>query len=132
MSQAPDDLKYTTTHEWVRKEEDGSVIIGITEHAQNLLGDIVFIELPEQGQTVEPGQDIGVIESVKAASDLYAPLAGEVLEVNEALTSEPGVINQSPYKEGWILKLHPINLADCDQLLDSQDYLEKTEQEENA
>lgn len=129
---APNDLKYTPTHEWVRKEEDGTVVVGITEHAQTLLGDIVFIELPEQGQTVEPGQDIAVIESVKAASDLYAPIAGEILEVNETLNSEPGTINQEPYGDGWIFKLQPINIEDCDQLLDAQEYLDKTELEENA
>jgi glycine cleavage system H protein len=107
MSELPGDLRYTSEHEWLRKEEDGSVTIGITEHAQSALGDLVFVELPETGQELEGGGEMAVVESVKAASDVYAPVSGTVLEVNTALADDPEKINADPYGEGWIVRMQP-------------------------
>jgi len=114
----PEDLKYTKSHEWVRLE-DGTATVGITEHAQDELGDVVFVELPESGTTFEAGDSFGAVESVKAVSDLYAPVGGEVVEVNEALDDAPEKINEDPYGEGWILKLRTSGEAD---LLSAADY----------
>ena len=105
MSELPGDLRFTEEHEWLRKEEDGSVTIGITDHAQSALGDLVFVELPEVGQELEAGGEMAVVESVKAASDVYAPVSGTVLEVNSALTDDPEKINADPYGEGWMVRL---------------------------
>jgi len=107
MSELPGDLTYTSEHEWLRQEEDGSVTIGITDHAQGALGDLVYVELPEVGQDVESGGEMAVVESVKAASDVYAPISGEVVAVNEALADDPEKINADPYGDGWILRLQP-------------------------
>lgn len=107
MSELPGDLRYTREHEWLRKEEDGSVTVGITDHAQSALGDLVYVELPEVGQTVESGGEMAVVESVKAASDVYAPIDGTVTEVNEALSDDPEKINADPYGDGWIVRLQP-------------------------
>ncbi|MDZ7644796.1 MAG: glycine cleavage system protein GcvH [Woeseiaceae bacterium] len=107
MTELPGDLLYTAEHEWLRKEEDGSVTIGITEHAQASLGDLVFVELPDVGQELESGADMAVVESVKAASDVYAPVSGTVLAINEQLADEPEKINADPYGEGWIVRLQP-------------------------
>ena len=107
MSELPGDLKYTKEHEWLRQEEDGSVTIGITDHAQTALGDLVYVELPEVGQDVESGGEMAVVESVKAASDVYAPIGGSVTEVNEVLADDPEKINADPYGEGWIVRLQP-------------------------
>jgi glycine cleavage system H protein len=105
MSQVPDNLQYAESHEWVLDNGDGTVTIGITDHAQEALGDVVFVELPEVGQTLSRGDEFGVIESVKAASDLYAPINGEVVEVNEALEDAPEAVNEAPYEGGWIMKV---------------------------
>jgi glycine cleavage system H protein len=107
MSELPGDLRYTSEHEWLRKEEDGSVTIGITDHAQSALGDLVFVELPDIGQELEAGGEMAVVESVKAASDVYAPVSGTVLEVNNALADDPEKINADPYGEGWIVRMQP-------------------------
>lgn len=107
MSELPGDLRYTSEHEWLRQEEDGSVTIGITDHAQEALGDLVYVELPEIGQDLESGNEMAVVESVKAASDVYAPVSGSVLEVNEALADDPEKINTDPYGEGWIVRVQP-------------------------
>lgn len=107
MSELPGDLQYTDDHEWVRREDDGSVTIGITDHAQSALGDLVYVELPEVDQEVDSGGDMAVVESVKAASDVYAPISGTVVAVNAALSDDPEVINSDPYGEGWIVKLRP-------------------------
>lgn len=107
MSELPGDLRYTSEHEWLRKEEDGSVTIGITDHAQSALGDLVFVELPEVGQELDSGGEMAVVESVKAASDVYAPVSGTVLEVNGALADDPEKINADPYGEGWIVRMQP-------------------------
>ena len=114
----PQDLQYTKTHEWVRVE-DGVATVGITEHAQDELGDVVFVELPEQGATLAPGDSFGAVESVKAVSDLYAPVGGEVVEVNGSLEDSPEKINEDPYGEGWILKLR---ISDDPDLLSPEDY----------
>ena len=107
MSELPGDLKYTKEHEWLRQEEDGSVTIGITDHAQSALGDLVYVELPELGQDVETGGEMAVVESVKAASDVYAPISGSVLAVNDVLSDDPEKINADPYGDGWIVRLQP-------------------------
>ena len=107
MSELPGDLKFTKEHEWLRQEEDGSVTIGITDHAQSALGDLVYVELPEVGQDVESGGEMAVVESVKAASDVYAPLSGAVTEVNDVLADDPEKINADPYGDGWIVRLQP-------------------------
>ncbi|MCL7930375.1 glycine cleavage system protein GcvH [Halomonas llamarensis] len=106
MSQVPDNLQYAESHEWVLDNGDGTVTIGITDHAQEALGDVVFVELPEVGQTLSKGEEFGVIESVKAASDLYSPINGEVIEINEALEDAPETVNEEPYEGGWIMKVH--------------------------
>jgi len=105
MNELPGDLLYTSEHEWLRQEEDGSVTIGITEHAQEALGDLVYVELPELGQDVTSGGDMAVVESVKAASDVYSPVSGEVVKVNNMLAETPELINTSPYEDGWIVRV---------------------------
>lgn len=107
MSELPGDLLFTKEHEWLRKEDDGSVTIGITDHAQAALGDMVYVELPEIDQEVEENGEMAVVESVKAASDVYAPVAGTVVAVNEALPDEPELVNSDPYGEGWIVRMQP-------------------------
>ena len=107
MTELPGDLKYTKEHEWLRQEEDGSVTIGITDHAQSALGDLVYVELPEVDQDIESGGEMAVVESVKAASDVYAPLGGTITQVNEALSDDPEKINTDPYGDGWIVRLQP-------------------------
>ena len=124
----PEELQYTRSHEWVRTEGD-TATIGITDHAQDELGDIVFIELPEQGATLEAGDSFGTVESVKAVSDLYTPVGGEVVEVNEALDSSPEKINEDPYGEGWIVKLR-VSDEGAD-LLSASDYEQFLEEEES-
>lgn len=117
----PADLKYVASHEWIRVEADGSATIGITQHAQELLGDIVFVELPEVGATFSAEDQAGSIESVKAASDVYSPISGEVLEVNEALTSSPELVNSDPYG-AWFFKIKPSNPAELETLLTAEQY----------
>lgn len=107
MSELPGDLKYTNEHEWLRQEEDGTVTIGITDHAQSALGDLVYVELPDIDQDVEAGGEMAVVESVKAASDVYAPIAGQVVAVNEALADDPELINADAYGDGWIVRVKP-------------------------
>lgn len=131
MSNVPNDLKYTKTHEWVRTESDDSVTVGITDHAQELLGDMVFVELPETEATYTSGDDCAVIESVKAASDIYCPIAGEVIAVNEALADAPETINQDPYDTGWLFKLTPEDSGEIDELLNAEAYLELIAEEDH-
>ena len=121
MSNVPAHLRYPASHEWTRLEADGSVTVGISDHAQEALGDVVFVELPEVGATIEAGGQAGVVESVKAASDIYAPVAGEVIAVNEALTDSPELVNADPYAN-WFFKLKPVAASDLDQLLDAAAY----------
>lgn len=117
----PDTLKYTESHEWVRREPDGSVSVGITDHAQEALGDVVFLELPKVGRKVKAREEVATIESVKAASDIYAPIAGEVLAVNEDAVAQPESVNTEPYKV-WLFRLRPDNLDETDGLLDAATY----------
>lgn len=122
MSNIPSELKYATTHEWVREEENGIVTVGITEHAQDLLGDMVFVELPDVGDNVSTGDDICVAESVKAASDIYAPVTGEVVEVNEELEDAPELVNSDAYGSGWLFKIKLADASELDNLLDAEGY----------
>lgn len=122
MSNTPSELKYASSHEWARLEDDGTVTVGITDHAQEALGDVVFVELPEVGVVLTAGDDAGVVESVKAASDIYAPIGGEVLEVNAALGDEPETVNSDPYSEGWFYKLQPADTSELEGLLSSEGY----------
>ena len=117
MSDLPGDLLYTTDHEWLRREDDGTVTIGITEHAANALGDLVYVELPELDQDVEVGGEMAVVESVKAASDVYAPIAGSVSAVNDDLADEPEKINADPYGDGWIVRMTPAGDVDESDLM---------------
>ncbi len=121
MSEVPEELKYTQTHEWIRDNGDGSVTVGITDHAQGQLGDIVFVEVPELGRQLENAEECAVIESVKAASDIYSPVAGEVVEINENLADTPEIINQQPYEDGWLFRVQLDGQLD-DSLLDADAY----------
>ena len=122
MSTVPADLKYTRTHEWVRSLTDGTVEIGITDHAQHSLGDLVFVEVPEAGRQVGAGEPCAVVESVKAASDVYSPLAGEITEGNAELATTPELINQDPFGKGWMMRLKPANAAVLSELMGPQEY----------
>jgi glycine cleavage system H protein len=122
MSNIPADLKYMKSHEWVKKLADGTVVIGITDHAQSALGDLVFVEVPKAGRKLTANESCAVVESVKAASDVYSPIAGEVTESNAALANAPETLNQDPYGAGWMWKLKPANAADVDALLDAAGY----------
>lgn len=133
MSSLPADLKYTSDHEWVRDEGDGTVAVGITDHAQESLGDLVFVELPEVGAALEAGSEdgIAVVESVKAASDVFSPVTGEVSEANEALADAPETINEDPYGEGWIFKAKLADSAELDGLMDAAAYQALVDSEEH-
>jgi len=122
MSDLPGDLLYTTEHEWLRREDDGSVTVGITDHAQAALGDLVYVELPEIDQDVDSGGDMAVVESVKAASDVYAPIDGRVVAVNEELADDPEKINAEPYGDGWIVRLQPTSDIDESELMTPDAY----------
>jgi glycine cleavage system H protein len=122
MSELPVDLKYTASHEWVLDNGDGTVSVGITDHAQTLLGDVVYVELPVAGSVVEQGKEFAVVESVKAASDLYAPVSGEVVAVNSALEDAPETVNTAPYGDGWIVKIRVAEPEQLTTLLDAQAY----------
>lgn len=122
MSNIPAELKYAATHEWVRNDGDGVYTIGITEHAQDLLGDMVFVELPEVGATVAAGDDIAVAESVKAASDIYAPIGGEIVAVNEELEDSPETVNNDAFGDGWLFKIKADDASEVDGLLDADGY----------
>ena len=124
MSNVPADLKYTRTHEWIRSLTGGTVEIGITDHAQHSLGDLVFVEVPEAGRQVGAGEPCAVVESVKAASDVYAPIAGEVLENNADLATTPELINQDAYGKGWMYRLKPANAAVLNELMSAAEYTE--------
>ena len=121
MSEVPSELKYTSSHEWLRAEDDGLITIGVTDHAQALLGDLVFVELPEAGTEFVAGDECCVVESVKAASDVYMPISGEIIEVNEILADEPEMINSSPYDSGWLIKVKP-SANELDDLMDADAY----------
>jgi len=127
MSEVPAELRYTKSHEWVREEDDGTVTVGITDHAQGLLGDLVFVELPEVGADMAADDACCVVESVKAASDVYMPISGEIVEVNELLNDEPEIINSSPFDDGWIFKIQPSAEQELDNLMDADSYQSEIE-----
>ena len=122
MSSIPSDLKYMDSHEWVRVESDGTVTVGISDHAQSALGDLVFVEVPEAGKSLAKGAAAAVVESVKAASDVYSPISGEVLASNTALNGAPELVNTDPYGEGWLFKLKPADTSELGELLDAKAY----------
>ncbi|MFT4938898.1 MAG: glycine cleavage system H protein [Paraglaciecola sp.] len=129
MSNIPAELRYASTHEWVRPEGDGTFTIGISEHAQELLGDMVFIELPDVGAEVSAGDDIAVAESVKAASDVYAPISGEVISINEDLENTPELVNSDPYGDGWLFRIKAEDPAEIEALLDAEGYENSIDEE---
>ena len=122
MSNIPADLKYVASHEWLKLEDDGIITVGITDHAQDLLGDVVCVELPEVGREVSADEEIAVVESVKAASDVYAPIAGEIVEINDELVDSPELANEDPYGKAWFFKIKPANVVDYDDLLSAEEY----------
>ena len=130
MSEIPGELRYASSHEWVRLEEDGTAVIGVSHHAQDALGDLVFVELPEVGDSLAVGDEAGVVESVKAASDVYSPLSGEIVAVNESLEDAPELVNQDPYGDGWLFRIKLSNQAEWDELLTADQYSEQLENEE--
>lgn len=129
MSNIPGNLKYAATHEWVLDNGDGTVTVGITDHAQDQLGDVVFVDLPENGRTLEAGEEFSVVESVKTASDLYAPVTGEIIAVNEDLEASPEIINEHPYEDGWIIKIRMSDASELNNLLDGEGYDQSVEAE---
>lgn len=131
MSQVPADLRYLKSHEWARLEGDGTITIGISDHAQQALGDLVFVEAPEAGRRVRAGEAVAVVESVKAASDVYSPVSGTVVAVNEALGDKPETINEDAYGEGWIFAVKPDDASELDDMLDPDDYATMIEDEDH-
>ena len=130
MSETPEELHYASTHEWARLEEDGTVTVGISDHAQDALGDIVYVELPDEEQQVEAGAEAGVVESVKAASDIYAPVTGVVIAANDELEDAPERVNEDPYGDGWFFRIQPDDPGELDDLLDAASYEEMCSEEE--
>ena len=130
MSEVPLELGYAATHEWAKQDEEGLIVVGISDHAQDALGDIGYVELPEVGQQIVAGEEAGVVESVKAASDIYAPVSGAVEEINEALEDSPETVNQDPYGDGWFFKLKVTDERELDDLLDADAYQELCESED--
>jgi glycine cleavage system H protein len=130
MSQNPSELYYAKTHEWVRREEDGTVTVGITEHAQDALGDVVYVETPEVGDSIAAGDQAGVVESVKAASDIYAPVTGEVIATNEALEDAPETVNADAFNDGWFFKLQPEDMGELDALMSAEEYEQFCDEED--
>lgn len=129
MSEVPTDLRYTRDHEWVRPMEDGTALVGVTDHAQDALGDLVFVEVPELGGKLAAGDACAVVESVKAASDVYMPVAAEVVEVNEALADSPELLNGDPYGEGWLMRIQPDDSDEIDSLMSPEEYEQLLEEE---
>jgi glycine cleavage system H protein len=129
MNEIPGDLKFLKSHEWARVEDDGSITVGISDHAQGLLGDLVYVELPAAGDHVDAGGSCAVVESVKAASDVYSPISGKVIKVNEALADRPEIINEDAYGEGWIFVVQPSDSAELEELLTPDAYAEQIESE---
>ena len=129
MSNVPSNLKFAESHEWILDNGDGTVTVGISDHAQELLGDVVFVELPEVGREVEKGEEFSLVESVKAASDIYSPISGEVVAVNEALEDAPETVNEAPYTDGWIAKIKLSDAAEVDALMGAEAYQQKVAEE---
>lgn len=124
-------LKFTKTHEWIKADSEDNYLIGITEHAQHLLGDMVFVELPQVGNEVKQGDELGVVESVKAASDFYAPISGKIVAINDSVVSEPSLVNQDPHGGGWLVKIKAHDKAEIDGLLDEDQYQNKLNEEQS-
>lgn len=122
MSNLPDNIKYLASHEWARLEEDGTVTVGITDHAQDQLGDVVYVEVPEKGSEFAAGDEASVVESVKAASDIYMPVSGEIIAVNAQLDIKPELVNSDPYGDGWFFKIQPTDISELDNMLDGAGY----------
>jgi glycine cleavage system H protein len=131
MSKVPKELQYTQTHEWVLVEEDGTIMVGITEHAQSQLGELVFVELPDLGAKVNASDEVGVLESVKATSEIYSPISGKIIEINETLEEAPGLVNSDPYGDGWLFRIDPIDPDELSDLLDAEAYSEYMEEDED-
>ena len=131
MNEIPGDLKFLKSHEWARMEDDGTVTVGISEHAQGQLGDLVYVELPSIGDSVEAGNACAVVESVKAASDVYSPVSGKIIKVNDALGDKPETINEDAFGDGWIFRVAPSNPSEMEELLTPDDYAEQIEAESN-
>ncbi len=129
MNELPNDLKYSASHEWVRNEGDGTATVGITDHAQSQLGDLVYIELPEPGATMAAGQECAVVESVKAASDIYCPISGKIIAVNEALVDSPETVNESAFADGWLFRLSIADPGQLDDLMDADAYQQQVDEE---
>ena len=129
VSNIPDELRYATTHEWIRIEDDGNASVGISDHAQDALGDIVFVELPEPGTSVNAKDEVAVVESVKAASDIYSPVSGSIIAINETLLDAPETVNSSPYENGWFFKIKVSDAAELEELMDAEGYSEHCEEE---
>ena len=127
MSNIPDELRYATSHEWIRIEDDGNASVGISDHAQDALGDIVFVELPEPGTSVNAKDEVAVVESVKAASDIYSPVSGSIIAINETLLDAPETVNSSPYENGWFFKIKVSDAAELEELMDAEGYTEHCE-----
>ena len=130
MIETPSDLKYAETHEWLRQDGDGVIVVGISDYAQDALGDVVYVELPEVGDKLAAQDEAGAVESVKAASDIYAPVSGEVIAINEVLEDAPETINESPYGDGWFFKIQMSDASELDGLLNAQQYITTTEEED--
>ncbi|MCC4800751.1 glycine cleavage system protein GcvH [Enterovibrio norvegicus] len=130
MSNIPSELKFTASHEWVRPEGDGVYSVGISDHAQALLGDMVFVDLPDVGDTVDAGDDCAVAESVKAASDIYTPLTGEIVAVNEDLDGSPELVNSDPYGDGWLFQIRISDSSELDELMDAEAYTDAIEEDD--
>ena len=128
MSTYPDNLKYATTHEWIRLEDDGTATVGISNHAQDALGDIVFVELPEVGATIHAKDEVAVVESVKAASDVYSPMSGEIIATNDTLSEAPETVNAVPYDDGWFYKIKMSDELELDELMDADAYSDHCEE----
>ena len=128
MSEIRSELKYLSSHEWARVEEDGTVTVGISDYAQESLGDVVYVECPDVGAAIVAGEQVAVVESVKAASDIYAPVSGEVIAINEALEDSPETVNDSPYDDGWFFKVRPDELEELSNALDSEAYEEQLDE----
>jgi glycine cleavage system H protein len=130
MSNIPAELRYASSHEWILLQEDGTAVVGITEHAQDAMGDLVYVEMPDVGAELAAGDEAGVVESVKAASDIYAPVAGEVTAINEKLEEEPELVNNDPYNDGWLFKLKVADPSELENLLDADAYAAQLEAED--
>lgn len=131
MSKIPPELRYTQTHEWIRVEDDGTLVVGITDHAQSQLGELVFADLPDIGANVNSSDEVCVLESVKAASDIFSPVSGKILEINEDLEEAPTLVNSDPYGDGWLFKLDPSDADEFSELLDADAYSQHLEEDED-